>query len=124
MTTKTESGQVETENCAAGSAKFLEKSALGHWALFTTALVFASAFVFVSLSSLLAANFGPVDDHEPLKWMGSDGALSPSEFVPTLLQTEVGQWGHSSAFDLPTTHCASVRRSSSETTQQRGIGQS
>ena len=65
-------------------------------AAFATALV--SAFVVASWATgpSFTAKFGPVDDHEPLDWMGSDGHLPWSEFWTTFIhKTEVGQWGAS-----------------------------
>jgi hypothetical protein len=47
----------------------------------------------LNISAILSAQFGPVDDHEPLIWLGSDGHLALEEFWSTLAGTEVGQWG-------------------------------
>jgi hypothetical protein len=44
------------------------------------------------------ARFGPIDDHEPLRWMGSDGSLGVDEWWSTFWSTEVGDWGSGGRF--------------------------
>jgi hypothetical protein len=45
------------------------------------------------------AKFGPIDDHEPLIWMGTAGRLPWSKFWTTFINhTEVGQWGAAGRF--------------------------
>ena len=63
------------------------------WTAFAAALVAALVVALLSISSVLSAQFGPVDDHEPLSWLGSDGRLDAREFWTTLAGTEVSQWG-------------------------------
>ena len=65
-------------------------------------VVVVGALILLGLGTLIAyflagadlsASFGPIDDHEPLYWIGGDGRLSPSEYLSTLLRdTEVGAW--------------------------------
>src|SRR5829696_837703 len=47
------------------------------------------------IGSRLDTPFGPIDDHEPLRWMGSDGRLQITEAWPTFRRSEVGEWGSS-----------------------------
>ncbi len=56
-------------------------------------LATASLVAFGTLASNLTARFGPVDDGEVLRWLGSDGRLSLGEYGSTLAQTEVGTFG-------------------------------
>jgi MFS family permease len=47
----------------------------------------------------LDARFGPIDDHEPLGWMGSDRRFGAGEVLPTLFrQTEIGDFGQTPRF--------------------------
>ena len=42
----------------------------------------------------LTAPFGPIDDHEPLRWMGPERELLPWEYFPVLLgDTEIADFG-------------------------------
>ena len=66
---------------------------------YLTSLVTASLVAFLLTRKNLQAQFGPVDDHEPLRWMGSDGVLPLSEVIPTLIgDTELGTFGEASRF--------------------------
>ncbi len=66
---------------------------------FATALVSAFVVAMWATGPSLRAKFGPIDDHEPLIWMGPDGHLPWSEFWTTFIdKTEVGQWGGLSRF--------------------------
>ncbi len=66
---------------------------------FATALVSAFVVAFWATGPSFTAKFGPIDDHEPLMWMGPDGHLPWSEFWATFInKTEVGQWGGSGRF--------------------------
>ena len=56
-------------------------------------LATASLVAFATLSANLSARFGPIDDGEVLRWLGSDGRLSLGEYGSTLAQTEVGTFG-------------------------------
>lgn len=52
-----------------------------------------------ALASNLGAVFGPIDDHEPLRWMGRDNVLSFSEFFQVLIHdTEIGDFGSAIRF--------------------------
>src|SRR5262245_7229929 len=43
---------------------------------------------------ILRAQFGPIDDHEPLSWLGRDNSLGWSEMWRTFFgHTEVGDFG-------------------------------
>lgn len=44
------------------------------------------------------AKLGIIDDHEIATFLGQDGIVEPSEFVPTLMSTEVGQWGSATRY--------------------------
>ena len=68
-----------------------------------TACVAAQAtsvvFGLFALSGNFRTVFGPIDDHEPLSWLDSEGNLSPSQFFNVLIgRTEVGDFGESSRF--------------------------
>jgi hypothetical protein len=66
---------------------------------FSTALVSAFGVAFWATGPSFTAKFGPIDDHEPLIWMGPDGHLPWSEFWTTFInKTEIGQWGASGRF--------------------------
>jgi hypothetical protein len=63
------------------------------------AIVTASLVALATLSANMEAVFGPIDDHEPLEWMGSDHRLGFTEILPTLFKsTEVGSLGSGSRF--------------------------
>jgi len=55
-------------------------------------LVF-TLFSYFLIGSNFSAKLGIIDDHEIATFLGQDGVVKPSEFVPTLMTTEVGQWG-------------------------------
>ncbi len=55
-------------------------------------LIFA-LFGFFLVGNNFSAKLGMIDDHEIAMFLGSDGKVKVSEFVPTLMNTEVGQWG-------------------------------
>lgn len=55
-------------------------------------LVFA-LFGYYLVGNNFDAKLGIIDDHEIAMFLGQDGVVAPSEFVPTLMSTEVGQWG-------------------------------
>jgi hypothetical protein len=66
---------------------------------FGIALVSAFLVAYWATGPSLTAKFGPIDDHEPLIWMGPDGHLPWSEFWTTFInKTEVGQWGGTGRF--------------------------
>jgi hypothetical protein len=65
---------------------------------FTTALASAFAVAFWVTRPSFGAKFGPIDDHEPLIWMGPDGHLPWSQYWSTLMHTEVAAWGGSGRF--------------------------
>jgi VanZ family protein len=46
-----------------------------------------------------SAEFGPIDDHEPLRWMGADRELALGEILPILWQdTEMADFGSAARF--------------------------
>jgi hypothetical protein len=67
-------------------------------------VVAASLFTAVAVGIIVMApswraRFGPIDDHEPLRWMGRDGRLQPSEAWSAFYgDTEVGRWGDARRF--------------------------
>ena len=67
-------------------------------AAFAMALATSFAVALWATRPSFGAEFGPIDDHEPLIWMGPDGRLGWSEFWKTLMHTEVGAWGGSGRF--------------------------
>lgn len=68
-------------------------------ASFIVSLVTASTAAVVLTQRNFQAPFGPVDDHEPLRWMGYDGVLTLSEVLPTLIRdTELSNFGEASRF--------------------------
>ena len=67
---------------------------LQSWLLFLSSFLLSLALAFTANFRSLQAVFGPIDDHEPLAWLGVDGALPLTDYWVTLTtQTEVGQWG-------------------------------
>ncbi len=50
-------------------------------------------FGYFLVGNNFSAKLGMIDDHEIAMFLGSDGKVKLSEFVPTLMSTEVGQWG-------------------------------
>src|SRR5262249_38267628 len=59
----------------------------------------ALAIGLVMAHPLLHAQFGPIDDHETLSWLGRDNSLGLRAIWPTFAHdTEVGQWGASHRF--------------------------
>jgi hypothetical protein len=66
---------------------------------FATAVSSALVVALWATGPSFTAKFGPIDDHEPLIWMGPDGHLPWSQFWTTFInKTEVGQWGGSGRF--------------------------
>lgn len=69
----------------------------GKRVLLSSAIVALASSALVSMWALtpnLGAVFGPIDDHEPLRWMGIDNVLSFSEYFQVLIRdTEVGDFG-------------------------------
>ena len=66
---------------------------------FATALVSGFAVASWATRPSFGAKFGPIDDHEPLIWMGRHHHLPWSQFWSTFVdRTEVGQWGGSGRF--------------------------
>lgn len=63
-----------------------------------SAALTALAIAFVTLRANLATPFGPIDDHEPLRWMGYADRVPFSDYLDVLLGTEVGQAGHTPRF--------------------------
>ena len=62
-------------------------------------LIFAGVTTVLSTRANLNAVFGPIDDHEPLTWLNSDGRLGWRSFWTTAVdRTEIGQWPDSSRF--------------------------
>ena len=63
------------------------------------AQVTSVVFGLFALSGNFGTVFGPIDDHEPLSWLDSEGNLSPSQFFDVLIgRTEFGDFGESSRF--------------------------
>jgi hypothetical protein len=59
-----------------------------------TALSTAAVSATWTLAPNFGAQFGPIDDHEPLRWLGPDGSISLQDAVQTWLDdTEVGDFG-------------------------------
>lgn len=68
-------------------------------ALVSYSLILSGIVTVTSSGENLAASFGPIDDHEPLSWLSSDGRLGFGAFWPTLIdRTEVGSWPEGSRF--------------------------
>jgi hypothetical protein len=76
-----------------------ESGALRSWTTFGFSFVLSLIIAFgVNLPNLKAV-FGPIDDHEPLSWLGADGILPITDFWAILTtQTEAGEWGASGRF--------------------------
>jgi hypothetical protein len=55
-------------------------------------LIFA-LFGFYLVGNNFSAKLGLIDDHEIAMFLGSDGQVKISEFIPTVMSTEVGKWG-------------------------------
>ncbi len=56
-------------------------------------LIVFAIFGFYLMGANFQAKLGIIDDHEIAWLLGPDGRVSIREFVPTLLKTEVRQWG-------------------------------
>lgn len=56
------------------------------WAVFTL-------FAYFLIGQNFGAKLGIIDDHEIATFLGPDGKVGIEELVPTLMTTEVGQWG-------------------------------
>ncbi|MHB9005151.1 MAG: hypothetical protein ACYC6C_14050 [Coriobacteriia bacterium] len=69
------------------------RSAASASLLFIIALI-----VILQYKDILKANWWVVDDHEIINFVGSDRKMGFNEFVPALIQTEVGQIGTSTRF--------------------------
>ena len=68
-------------------------------ALVATAVTTAVVSAAWALHANLGARFGPIDDHEPLRWLGSDGSLSLLETIEVLLHdTEIANFGAAMRF--------------------------
>ena len=68
-------------------------------AAFAISLASAFAIAIWATGPSFTAKFGPIDDHEPLIWMGPDGHLPWTAFWTTFVhKTEVGQWGGTGRF--------------------------
>ena len=73
---------------------------IGPWlTLFAVGTTTVGLLVIFLLSPNLRAAFGPIDDHEPLGWIGSRERLPLSQFLATLMyETELGNVGTSTRF--------------------------
>jgi hypothetical protein len=83
-----------SEAAVAGSNR-----AVPRWLLTALAAAVLAAVGLVVLRDEFANGFGPIDDHEPLRWMGADGKLSIWDAFPTYFSdTEVGSIGTTTRF--------------------------
>jgi len=64
-----------------------------------TAVSTATVIAAVSLAPNFSSRFGPIDDHEPLRWLDGASRLPLSDYFPTLLgDTELGSFGETTRF--------------------------
>jgi hypothetical protein len=63
------------------------------WLTFAAPVVCAGVVGLLTSGANLQAQFGPVDDHEPLRWMHDDGRLGPRAAWSAFWGSEVGDWG-------------------------------
>jgi len=68
--------------------------------LLSLAISFATATLVAvrCLTPGLGAQFGPIDDHQYLEWLGPDGAFTVPDAVRAYLGSEVGSFGSTSRF--------------------------
>ncbi len=78
---------------AAYASPAIERWLKAHRALWPLIVAISLVVVYSLIGSLLDAGWSPIDDHELVRYLGSDGRLGILEIPSLLMETEVGRPG-------------------------------